>query len=213
MANELWYALKVRPRSESVVAANLETKGYELFLPTYKTKRRWSDRTKSFEMPLFPGYLFCLFDANNRLPILKTPNVNFVVGIGREPAPIDETEIEAIRRVVNAGVVYGPHPYVKVGQFVRVEYGSLSGLVGLVTDLRNGSRLIISVNLLMRSVSVEIDRAWVKPLQNPSSERTVAVSSISGNTGFVAHPDAHKAAVSPTGNLSAIWPLGPLKGQ
>src|SRR4029434_9482003 len=98
-------------------------------------------------------------------------------GIGREPAPIDEAEIEAIRRVVNAGVVYAPHPYVTLGQLVRVEYGSLSGLVGLVTDLRSDSRLIISVNLLMRSVSVEIDRAWVKPVSNPSSERTVAVSS------------------------------------
>ena len=191
MANEFWYALKVRPQSESVVAANLQNKGYEFFLPTYKAKRRWSDRMKTFEMPLFSGYLFCLFDANNRLPILKTPNVNFVVGIGRDPAPIDETEIEAIRRVVNAGVVYAPHPYVKVGQLVRVESGSLSGLVGLVTDLRNDSRLIISVNLLMRSVSVEIDRAWVKPVPNPSSERTSAVSSIPGNTRFVGHSRGH----------------------
>jgi len=185
MANDLWYALKVRPRSESVVATNLQNKGYELFLPTYNAKRRWSDRMKTFGMPLFPGYLFCHFDANNRLPILKTPNVNFVVGIGREPTPIEESEIEAIRKVVYAGVVYAPHAYVTVGQLVRVEYGSLSGLVGLVTDLRNDSRLIISVNLLMRSVSVEIDRAWVKPLSNPSSERTLAVSSIPGNAKFV----------------------------
>jgi transcription antitermination factor NusG len=151
---------------------------------------------KTFEMPLFSGYLFCQFDAKHRLPILQTPNVNSVVGIGREPAPIDEAEIEAIRRVVNAGVVYAPHPYVTLGQLVRVEYGSLSGLVGLVTDLRSDSRLIISVNLLMRSVSVEIDRAWVKPVSNPSSERTVAVSSISGNTGSVGHSEGNKAARS-----------------
>ena len=196
MANEFWYALQVRPRSESVVAANLQNKGYELFLPTYKAKRPWSDRMKTVEMPLFSGYLFCQFDAQHRLPILQTPNVNLVVGIGRDPAPIDETEIEAIRRVVNAGVVYAPHPYVKVGQLVRVESGSLSGLVGLVTDLRNDSRLIISVNLLMRSVSVEIERAWVKPLRNPSGERTLAVSSSPGSAGFDVHADGHKAAGS-----------------
>src|SRR5215471_12287713 len=127
-----------------MVAANLHNKGYEYFLPTYKSKRKWSDRTKILEMPLFPGYLFCQFDVLNRLPILTTPGVSFIVGIGKNPEAIGLQEIDAIRTVVHSGVVYEPHPYVNVGELVRVEYGSLSGLTGLVIDHKNESRLIIS---------------------------------------------------------------------
>jgi transcription antitermination factor NusG len=164
MANEAWYALKVRPRLEKQVSMNLSAKGYELFLPLYKRKTRWSDRIKVLEEPLFSGYLFCQFDVTKRLPILQTPGVRSVVGIGKCPEPIDVEEIEAIRRVVSAGLNYQPHPYLTVGDAVRVEHGALMGLVGLVTQVKNEFRLIISVNLLMRSVSVEIDRAWVEPV-------------------------------------------------
>jgi transcriptional antiterminator RfaH len=167
MANEVWYALRIRPRLEKHVSANLSAKGYELFLPLYKRKTRWSDRIKTLEEPLFPGYLFCQFDVTKRLPILQTPGVRSVVGIGKCPEPIDVEEIEAIRRVVTAGVSYQPHPYLTVGDSVRVEHGALMGLVGLVTQVKNEFRLIISVNLLMRSVSVEIDRSWVDAVREP----------------------------------------------
>jgi transcription antitermination factor NusG len=165
MSNDLWYALKVRSRCESMVAEILSAKGYELFLPTYKSRRRWSDRVKTMELPLFPGYLFCQFDLKTRLPILTTPGVSFIVGSGRLPEPVDRTEIEDLRTVVKAGVAYSPHPYVNVGQKVRIEYGALTGLVGLVTEVRNEMRLILSVNLLMRSVSIEVDRTWVQPVR------------------------------------------------
>jgi transcription antitermination factor NusG len=165
MSNDLWYALKVRSRCEGMVAEILSAKGYELFLPTYKSRRRWSDRVKTLELPLFPGYLFCQFDLKTRLPILTTPGVSFIVGSGRLPEPVDRTEIEDLRTVVRAGVAYSPHPYVNVGQKVRIEYGALTGLVGLVTEVRNEMRLILSVNLLMRSVSIEVDRTWVQPIQ------------------------------------------------
>jgi len=171
MSKDLWYALKIRPRLEWVVAANLTAKGYDLLLPTYKSKRRWSDRIKTLELPLFPGYLFCQFDVNTRLPILQTPGVCSIVGIGKCPEPINEAEIDAIRTVVDSGVTYQPHPYVSVGQLVQVEHGALTGLVGIVTQVKNDFRLIISVNLLMRSVSVEIDRAWVDPIRQPVHER------------------------------------------
>ena len=164
MAQDLWYAVNVRARSESMVAANLRYKGYEPFVPTYRTSRRWSDRIKVVDLPLFPGYLFCRFDVRTRLPILITPGVNFIVGVAKVPEPIADAEVEAIRTVVQSGLIYEPHAYLNVGQRVRVEYGSLSGLTGLVTEVRNRSRLIISVNLLMRSVSVEIDRTWVEPI-------------------------------------------------
>ena len=167
MSNDLWYALKIKPRQEWVAAANLTAKGYDLLLPTYKSKRRWSDRIKTLELPLFPGYLFCQFDVTRRLPILQTPGVCSVVGIGKCPEPIDEAEIEAIRTVVSSGATYQPHPYLNVGQLVQVEHGALTGLTGIVTQVKNDFRLIISVNLLMRSVSVEIDSAWVNPIRQP----------------------------------------------
>jgi len=164
MAQDLWYAVNVRTRSESMVAANLRYKGYEPFVPTYRTSKRWSDRVKVVDMPLFPGYLFCRFDVRKRLPILITPGVNHIVGIGKAPEPITDIEVEAIRTVVQSGLVYEPYPYLTVGQKVRVECGALYGLTGLVTEVKNRSRLVISVNLLMRSVAVEIDRTWVEPV-------------------------------------------------
>jgi transcription antitermination factor NusG len=125
------------------------------------------------EGPLFPGYLFCQFDVDKRLPILQTPGVSSIVGIAKYPAPIDPGEIEAIRTVVQSGVTYEPHPYLSAGDWVRVECGALTGLMGLVTEVKNEIRLIISVNLLMRSVSVEIDRSWVDPIRHPVRERFV----------------------------------------
>src|ERR1700752_2177023 len=120
MTNEVWYALKVRSRLEKQVSANLGSKGYEFFLPLYKRKSRWSDRIKTLEVPLFPGYLFCQFDVTKRLPILQTPGVISVVGIGKCPEPIDPVEIDAIRTVVSSGVLYQPYPYMAVGDMVRV---------------------------------------------------------------------------------------------
>jgi transcriptional antiterminator RfaH len=179
MANELWYALKVRPRLEKQVSVNLSSKGYELFLPLFKRKSQWSDRIKTLELPLFSGYLFCQFDVTKRLPILQTPGVLSVVGIGKCPEPINVAEIDAIRTVVSSGVVYQPHPYLTVGDMVRVEHGALAGLVGLITQVKNEFRLIISVNLLMRSVSVEIDRSWVDPVRASTRERSYGGLAIS----------------------------------
>ena len=113
---------------------------------------------KSIELPLFPGYVFCQFDINARFPIVTTPGVSFVVGIGRVPELIAQTEIDSIRSVIASGLHYEPYPYLSLGQLVQVERGALTGLVGLITDLKSGSRLIISINLLKRSVSTEIDR-------------------------------------------------------
>jgi len=149
-----------------MVAEILRNKGYDLFLPTYNAKRRWSDRTKILSLPLFSGYLFCRFDVAHRLPVLQTPGVNSIVGLGRNPQAIDEAEIEAIRTVINSNLGRSPYPRLPVGQLVRVEHGSLEGLVGVVKKYKNEYRLIISVTLLMRSVSVEIDQSWLTPIGN-----------------------------------------------
>ena len=170
MRSDLWYALKVRPRFERSVVTHLQSRGYDPFLPSYAVKRQWSDRVKSIELPLFPGYVFCQFDINARFPIVTTPGVSFVVGIGRVPEPIAQTEIDSIRSVIASGLHYEPYPYLSQGQLVQVERGALTGLIGLITDLKSGSRLIISINLLKRSVSTEIDRDWVKPVDSSSKQ-------------------------------------------
>src|SRR4051794_63429 len=95
-----WFALRTASGREKAVATQLQSKGYEEFLPSYRIKRRWTDRTKELDLPLFPGYLFCRFAFNNRLPILVTPGVKLIVGFGRVPTPVSVAEIEALQRVV-----------------------------------------------------------------------------------------------------------------
>jgi transcription antitermination factor NusG len=163
-----WYALNVRPRFEKYVRTHLEDKGYEVFLPTYTATRRWSDRVKSVTLPLFPSYLFCRFDVNARLPILITPGVNFVVGSGKSPIAVDEGELSAIKSVLESGMATQPWPYLQIGDMARIEVGPLEGLSGIVTRMKGSYRLVISVSLLMRSVSVELDREWIKPIQTPA---------------------------------------------
>jgi transcription antitermination factor NusG len=167
LMNDSWYALHVRPRFESTVELQLGGKGYEVFLPTYASRRRWSDRVKTVFQPLFPGYVFCRFDVNARLPILITPGVNAIIGVGKIPVPVDEEEICAIRSVMDSGLTSRPCDYIQDGESVRVETGPLAGLVGIVERSKNSDRLIVSLSLLMRSVSVEIDRTWVTRIDRP----------------------------------------------
>jgi transcription antitermination factor NusG len=169
-----WYALQVRSRFESVVATRLREKGYEVFCPTYKVRRKWSDRAKTIEAALFTGYLFCQFDVHKRLPILITPGVVAVVGVGRIPAAVDEAEIEAIHKLVHSGAVYNPHPYLSIGDRVRILHGSLFGLTGIIVQSKKNLRVVLSVNLLMRSVSIEVEESWVELISRsarPGEER------------------------------------------
>lgn len=159
-----WFALQVRSRSEDVVATFLRGKGYEWFLPTYRCRRRWSDRIKELELPLFPGYLFCRFDPQHRLPILKTPGLISIVGIAKNPIPVDESEITALRSLVSSGLPRQPWPYLQTGQRVRIDYGALCGLEGILLDFKGRHRVVLSVTLLQRSVAAEIDIAWVTPI-------------------------------------------------
>jgi transcription antitermination factor NusG len=158
-----WFAVRVRARYENVVARCLKAKGYECFLPTYWSKRRWSDRVKELELPLFPGYFFCRFHLEDRLPVLKTPSLISIVGIAQNPIPVDEAEIEAVRTLVNSGLRHQPWPYVSIGQKVRIEYGALRGLEGILQSFKGRHRIVVSVTLLQRSVAAEIDSSWVSP--------------------------------------------------
>ena len=159
-----WFALQVRSRREALVLAHLEARGYQCFLPFYKTVRRWSDRLKEVEKPLFPGYLFTRFDFHKRAPVLMTPGVQQVVGIGATPTPVDEGELESIRQALASGLSSQPWPYLQVGDPVRVSYGSLRNLEGILIHFKGSHRIVLSLTLLRRSVAVEIDRTWVTPV-------------------------------------------------
>jgi transcription antitermination factor NusG len=159
-----WYALHVKPRFERFVTTQLERKGYETLLPTYISKRQWSDRVKTLSLPMFPGYLFSRFDAHSRFPIIVTPGVMAILGSGRVPTPVDEAEIASIRHVMASGARTEPCAYIAVGELVRVESGPLEGLTGIVLRSKGSDRIVVSASLLQRSVSVEVDRYSVKPL-------------------------------------------------
>ncbi|MGA2813315.1 MAG: UpxY family transcription antiterminator [Candidatus Acidiferrum sp.] len=167
-----WYALQVRTRYERVVAEHLGGQGFEWFLPLSKERKRWSDRIKEVESPLFPGYLFCRFDAQNRLPILKTPGLVQIVGYNRQPIAVDEVEINAIQTLVASGVPNHPCPFVEIGDLVRIESGPLRGLEGILTESRGRHKFVLSVTLLQRSVAVEIDSLSVTPCDRNSLPTT-----------------------------------------
>lgn len=161
--HECWYALYVRPRAERMVAQILQEKGYDLFLPTHRCRRRWADRVKELDMPLFPGYVFCRVTAASSGRIVTTQGVIRIVGIGNAPIPIDDGEIEALRTVVSSSLSVEPWPFLRVGQKVRIEVGPLSGLEGVVVRFASRARLVLSISLLQRSVAVEMDGSWVTP--------------------------------------------------
>src|SRR5229473_4437438 len=159
-----WYALRVRSRHENTVASHLRARGYESFLPLYKSRRRWSDRFKEIELPLFAGYVFCQFNLLNRLPILSVPGIVHVVGIGRTPVAVDQTEIAALQAAVKSGLPRQPWPFLEIGRKVRIERGPLCGVEGILLSFRGHQRLVLSVTLLQRSVAVQVDAAWVLPI-------------------------------------------------
>ena len=159
-----WFAIRVKSNFEKKVAAGLRNKGLEEFLPLYQSRRRLSDRYKTVELPLFPGYLFCRLDLEHRLPLLTTVGFLYIVSVGSKPVPVDEGEIAAVQFVVRSGLPAMPWPSLAIGQRVRLESGPLCGLEGVVTQVGMRDRICVSVTLLQRGVSVEVDRDWIRPL-------------------------------------------------
>ena len=156
-----WYALHVRSRHEKSVFAQLDAKQCKVFLPLYSAKRQWADRCKVLSLPLFPGYVFCHFDAPMQSHVLATSGVIDVVRVGAKAAPVETSEIDAIRRVIDSSVVTEPHPTLVRGERVTLCTGPLSGLTGTLVEIRSRLRVVVAVQLLQRSVLVEIERGWV----------------------------------------------------
>jgi len=156
-----WFAILVKTGREKSTNLLLENAGYECFLPVNRSTRRWSDRTKLIDVPLFPGYLFCRMNPHNRLTVLMTPGVMQIVGVGKTPIPVEEEEIAAIQRVQRSGLAAMPWPYMQVGNVAEILGGPLRGLTGIVVKIKSGVKLVLSVSLLQRSVAVEVERGWV----------------------------------------------------
>jgi transcription antitermination factor NusG len=159
-----WFAVNVRTRAEELVGSSLENKGFEVFIPTYLECRRYSRCVRKIDAALFPGYLFCRLDVNNRLPLLQTPGVHHVVSLGGVPCPIAEQELAAVRLAVESKLPTIPWPYLTTGHRARIECGPFAGLEGIVMMFKGHERLVLSVHLLQRSVAVEIDRSWIRPV-------------------------------------------------
>jgi transcription antitermination factor NusG len=155
-----WVAIHTRHQHENLAARSLAYKGFEVFLPQYTSVRQWSDRTKELSAPLFPCYVFLRGGFEQQIEILTTPGVLGLVGFAGVPAIIPDAEIEAVRRTIAHCVHVEPYPFLKCGDWVRVKRGRLEGIEGILVRNKKQFRLVLSVQLLQKSVAVEVD-AWM----------------------------------------------------
>ena len=167
-----WYAVHVKASCEKRVRIHLEQKSYSVFLPTQRVRRRWADRVKFVDVPLFPGYVFCQLNSQGSAKVITTPGVLKIVSSGRQPAAIADEEIGALQRFVRASIDVEPWPYFALGEMVRINAGPLAGIEGRVVSIANSWRLIVSVTLLQRSVSVAVEREWLLPVRDSAPVST-----------------------------------------
>lgn len=160
-----WYALRTRSRHEKRVRDQLATRGLEPFLPLVTRWRQWADRRKQVAFPLFPGYCFARFPLQERLAVLTAVGVVEILGNGGGPVPVPDPEIEGVRRLVTSTLPVDPHPYLQQGDWVEVTRGPLAGLQGILLRKGSRARLVISVRLIERAVSVELDADAVRALR------------------------------------------------
>ena len=162
LVEEKWYAVYTWANHEKRVAEHLEQRQMRSFLPLYRAMHRWKDRRKEVELALFPSYVFVHLSLQHRLRVLEIPSVVHLVSFQGKPAPLPAHEIEKLRQGVNGRVRMGPHPYLQSGQRVRVRSGPVAGLEGILLRRKEGARLVVSIEILMRAVALEIDEADVE---------------------------------------------------
>jgi transcription antitermination factor NusG len=159
----LWYAVYTNANHEKRVAQQLGERSIEHLLPLYDSVRRWKDRRIRLQMPLFPGYVFVRFALRDRVHVLQIPSVAHLVSFGGHPAPLPEEDVQAIQSCLNQGLHVEPHPYLQAGRRARVRSGPLRGMDGIILRRKNRTRFILSFDLIMRSVAVEIDQTELAP--------------------------------------------------
>ena len=160
-----WYGLHTRPRHEKIVAQRLEERGVTAFLPLVSETHRWSDRKKTVQLPLFSCYVFAKFTPNrlDRLRVLRVDGIVGFVGARGEGTPIPDEQIDAVRSLVETQLPWSSHPFLKIGQRVRIRSGVLDGMEGILVS-RNGDRsLVISVDAIQRSLAVRVEGYEVEP--------------------------------------------------
>jgi transcription antitermination factor NusG len=165
-----WYAIYARHQHEKTVAQILTIKGFETLLPLYQSARRWKDRTKVLSLPLFPCYIFVKGGLERRLDILTTPGIYAFVSIAGHPTSIPSAEIEAIQRIVESGARMEPHPFLKCGDSVRVKWGPLAGIQGILVRKKDVCRLVLSVEMLGQAAALEVDSLLVERLNGEHRE-------------------------------------------
>jgi transcription antitermination factor NusG len=162
-----WYAAYTKPCHEKRVAEHLEIRKIALFLPLYRTSRRWNNGCKvTLEMPLLPGYVFVHIPANERIRVLELSSVVSIVGTGREPTPLPDEDIERLRAGLHL-VHAQPHANLTMGEIVRIGRGPLKGMTGVVTREKNSLRVVLTVDLIMKSVAVEVSADDLERLSKP----------------------------------------------
>jgi transcription antitermination factor NusG len=157
MESPKWFAVYTTPRHEKAVARHFESRVIESFLPLYREMHRWKNGCRvNVEQPLFPGYIFARIGRSNSTQVLSVPGVLLIVGSGREPQALPDFEIEALRSGLHLRRSE-PHPYLVVGEKARIKSGSLAGMVGVLARKKNNLRVVLTLELIMRSVAVEVD--------------------------------------------------------
>ncbi len=171
IAKVSWHALYTRHQHERIVAQALTGKGFDIFLPQYRTVHRWKDRWKELELPLFPNYVFVLGGLDRMLNILTTPGVHSLVSWGGRPADIPQHEIDSVRRLVESPLRVQKHPFIRTGDRVRIRSGPLEGIEGILVRSKSAYRLVLSVEMLARSAAVEVDVSMVERVGGPEATR------------------------------------------
>jgi len=160
-----WYAVYTRANHERRVADHFAKRGLEFFLPQYEVVRKWKDRRVRLKRPLFPGYIFVHLALRDRVRVLRVPGVAWLVSNAGRPVPLPEEEFTRIRGFLNQGMRAEPHAYLKVGRRVRVRSGPFEGMVGIIVRRKNRSRLVISVELIERSMAVDMEEPCLEELR------------------------------------------------
>jgi transcription termination/antitermination protein NusG len=161
-----WFAVQTRSRHEKRANVELQEKGIQSFLPLFAEKHKWSDRQRVVEVPLFPQYLFVRLSASSdeRISVLRTSGVVALVGTKGSGIAIPDVQIERIQRVIDQKIPYNPHLYLNVGKRIRIRGGALDGLEGILTAVNGDQTLVVSVELIQRSLAVRIAGFDIEPV-------------------------------------------------
>jgi transcription antitermination factor NusG len=170
-----WFAVYTTCRHEKRVAQHMEQREIEHFLPLYRTQRKWKDGTRAMlDLPLFPGYVFVRIDQSARVSVLEVPGVVSIIGTASRPAPLPDFEVETLRAGLDP-IKVEPHPFMTIGQRVRIKIGPLAGIEGIVVRRKGGLRVVLTLDLLMQSIAIEVNGDDVE-LVDASSPLTLKVT-------------------------------------